>query len=180
MNPFKNFQDALETMYPSLTTFSDLKWDEVSREYIASHDERPTDIDDFIFNFPAYLQDKSADGDCPVYLFELAFLELLREQILNNELEEIDSEGLHLNPSLSFLNLEHDVIRMMDEAAKGNVQIIERPHILCIYRHPVQGLSHVEITTKYLEILQALESTTELKPGPVLNELIDLGLVLKR
>ena len=50
-------------------------------------------------------------------------------------------KGIHLNPTLSFLNLEYDVSVMVDEATKGNVQIIERPHVLCIYRHPQPALS---------------------------------------
>lgn len=178
MDQFKIYQQALETMYPSLTVFSDMDWNEVSREYLVSHDERPTDLDEFLFNFPQYLQDKAASGDCPSYLFELAFYELLQNQTLLTDLEIPTEKGYHLNPSLSFLNLEYDINVMLDEATKGNVQLISRPHILCIYRDPVKGLNHVDITTPMLEVLQELESGKAPLRQNMLNELIKLGLVL--
>lgn len=179
MDQFKIYQQALETMYPSLTVFSDMNWSEVSQEYLVSHDERPTDLDDFLFNFPAYLQDKAADGDCPVYLFELAFYELLQNQTLLTDLEIPSEKGFHLNPSLSFLNLEFDINVMLDEATKGNVQLIRRPHILCIYRDPVKGLNHLDITTPMLEVLQQLENGETVVKQTMLKELIDLGVVLE-
>ena len=183
---FKAFQEALETMYPSLTVFSDLNWEEVTQEYIASHDERPQDVEEFVFNFPQYLQDKTASGDSPPYLYELAYFELLQNQMIGNSIILPNATGIYLNPSLSFLNLEYDVCVMIDEATKGNVQLIERPHVLCIYHHPLRGLHHVEITTKTLEILKELEDgplktrsdlpTTQQKS---LHELIALGLILE-
>lgn len=186
MNPFQSFQDALVKMYPSLNVFSDIDWDDLTQEYIASHDERPTDLEEFLFNFPHYLQDKAAAGDCPVYLFELAYFEYLQTQIIENELDLPEELGLHLNPSLSFLNLEFDINLMLDEATKGNVQIFERPHVLCLYRHPSKGFHHIDITTPVLKVLQKLED------GPLTNEsefhnddlstlehLIELGLVIK-
>lgn len=183
---FKAFQEALETMYPSLTVFSDLNWEDVTQEYIASHDERPQDVDDFVFNFPQYLQDKTAAGDSPAYLFELAYFELLQSQMIATKVTLPSSSGIYLNPSLSFLNLEYDVSLMIDEATKGNVQLIERPHVLCIYHHPLRGLHHVEITTTTLEILKELEDgplktrsdlpTPQQKP---LHGLIELGLILE-
>jgi len=185
MNQFKIFQDALEKTYSSLTVFSDMNWDDIAREYIAAHDERPKDLDDFIFNFPQFLQDKASDGDCPSYMFELAYFELLQNQILSTEMVLPTVEGLHLNPSLSFLNLEFDINLMMDEAAKGSVQIFERPHVLCIYRHPVLGLHHIEISTPILEILQLLEKGSIRRKQvagekiKVLEQLIELGLVIE-
>lgn len=185
---FKAFQEALEIMYPSLTVFSDLNWDTVTQEYIASHDERPQDIDDFVFNFPQYLQDKSVAGDSPAYLFELAYFELLQSQMIGTETETETSEtpGIYLNPTLSFLNLEYDVSLMMDEAAKGNIQLIARPHVLCIYHDPERGLHHVEITTSRLEILKELEDAPLKNRSDLpatqqknLDELIKLGLLLE-
>jgi hypothetical protein len=186
MNHFKVFQDALEKTFPSLTVFSDLNWDDVAREYIAAHDERPTDLDDFTFNFPQFLQDKASDGDCPTYLFELAYFELLQSQILENELILPEEKGLHLNPSLSFLNLEFDVGMMMDEATKGSVQILQRPHVLCLYSHPTRGLHNIEVTTPILETLQLLEEDSlenrEAVPKHLqetLQKLIDLGVIVE-
>lgn len=186
MDQFKIFQDALEKMFPSLTVFSDLNWDEISREYLASHEERPQDIEEFTFNFPQFLQEKASVGDCPSYLFELAYFELLQSQVLECDILLPTAPGLHLNPTLSFLNLEFDINMMMDEAAKGSVQVFQRPHVLCIYRHPQLGLHHIEITTSILEILQLLEF------GPVkssafrssenkelLDKLIKLGVVIE-
>lgn len=186
MDYFKKFQDALETMFPSLTVFSDMDWNEISKEYIASHDERPTDLDEFIFHFPQFLQDKAAAGECPVYLFELAFVELMQNQILVTDLEMPTEKGIYLNPSLSFLNLEFDISVMIDEATKGNIQVLQRPHILCIYRDPVRGLHHVDITTPILEVLQELEDGPLRERGDLptlqqktLHELIDLGVVIE-
>jgi hypothetical protein len=178
MDQFKIYQQALETMYPSLTVFSDMNWGEVSREYLVSHEVRPTDLDEFLFNFPQYLQDKANAGDCPGYLFELAFYELLQNQTMLNDLDLPKTKGLHLNSSLSFLNLEYDIHLMMDEATKGNVQLIARPHILCIYRHPQKGLHHIDITTPILEVLQQLENGIAPTNQKTLVELIKLGLVV--
>lgn len=186
MNHFKPFQEALEKTFPSLTVFSDLNWDEVAREYIAAHDERPNDIEEFTFNFPQFLQDKASDGDCPTYLFELAYFELLQSQILGIEIELPEEKGLYLNPTLSFLNLEFDVGLMMDEAAKGSVQVLQRPHVLCLYSQPARGLHHIEVTTPILETLQLLEEhpledrsefPSELQP--TLEKLIELGVILE-
>lgn len=185
MNHFKIFQASLEKTYPSLTVFSDMNWDDVAKEYIASHDEHPDNVDDFTFNFPQFLQEKAIDGDCPSYLFELAFFELIRSQIMAVELELPASGGLHLNPSLSFLNLEFDVGQMLDDAAKGSVHILERSHVLCLYRHPSQGLSKLEITSAMLEILQGLEDGSlskredvSAKSRATLAQLIDLGVII--
>lgn len=183
---FKAFQEALETMYPSLTVFSDLNWEDVTQEYIASHDERPQDIEEFVFNFPQYLQDKTAAGDSPAYLFELAYFELLQSQMIGNTIIFPNTIGIYLNPSLSFLNLEYDISMMIDEATKGSVQLIERPHVLCIYHHPLRGLHHIEITTTTLEILKELEdgplknrSDLPTNQQKTLHELIGLGLILE-
>lgn len=186
MKLFQSFQDALVKMYPSLSVFSDINWDDLAQEYIASHDERPHDLEEFLFNFPHYLQDKAAAGDCPVYLFELAYYEYLQNQILQNQIDPPEVAGLHLNPSLSFLNLEFDVNLMLDEATKGNVQIIQRPHVLCLYQHPSKGFHHIDITTPVLKVLQKLEngplsSLSELpqEDHSTVNHLIELGIILK-
>src|SRR4051794_32086142 len=58
---------SLQQMFPSLTLFSDIDWNAVTHEYQSEY------ID---LTFPEYLQQKALDGDCPQYLFELAFFEL--------------------------------------------------------------------------------------------------------
>lgn len=186
MNQFKAFQDALEEIFPSLTLFSDLNWSEICREYIASFDSRPDNLEEFIFNFPDFLQQKAAAGDCPPYLHELAYVELMQAQALSSELDLPHVKGHHLNPSLSFLNLEFDINLMLDEAAKGGIQIIERPHVLCIYRDPQEGLNHVDITTDYLMVLQKLEdgpltdmNALSYAEKETLGELKKLGLVME-
>lgn len=186
MNQFKAFQDALEEVFSSLTLFSDLNWNEIIREYIASHEKRPENLEEFVFNFPLFLQSKAMDGDCPPYLHELAFVELMQTQALSQEIEIPDVVGFHLNPTLSFLNLEFDINLMLDEAAKGGIQIIQRPHVLCIYRDPNEGLNHLDITTDYLVVLQKLEdgplSETETLTSSeleTLKKLQKLGLIIE-
>ena len=56
--------NSLEQMFPSLTLFSDLNWDKVKTEYESEYSD---------LSFPEYLQQKCIEGDCPPYLFELAF-----------------------------------------------------------------------------------------------------------
>jgi len=132
------------------------------------------------------LQQKAAQDECPIHLFELAFFELIENDMLNAEMILPEMKGIHLNPSLSFLNLEFDICLMVSEATKGNIQIIHRPHILCLFLHPTRGMNHVDITTRYLEILQQLEdgplsnrSSISGDQQESLNELIDLGLVVE-
>lgn len=173
-------------MFPSLTVFSDLNWNDVAREYIASHESMPSNVEDFVFDFPDYLQKKAHDGDSPIFLFELAFFELLQNQLLLIDLDVPGTPGIYLNSTLSFLNLEYDVNLMIDEATKGNTQLILRPHILCLYKHPDLGLHHVDITTTYLSVLQKLEdgplkARTDLPQAhqKTLSDLINLGLILE-
>lgn len=186
MDQFKILQMALEEMYQTLDVFSELNWDDVAQEYITSHDKMPTDIDEFVINFPAYLEDKAHAGDAPDYLFELAYVELLQNQIVSTDIEKPKAFGIHLNPSLSFLNLSYDITQMLDDAADGNVKLIEREHILCLYRHPEMGPSQIEVTTEILEVLQQLEDKSfksknemGLAHVPLIEELIHQGLILE-
>jgi hypothetical protein len=186
MNHFQKFQDALEQMYPGLSVFSDINWDQITKEYIASFDERPQDIEEFVFGFPEFLQEKASRDECPDHLFELAYYELLENNIIHSEMPPIDSSGLHMNPTLSFLNLEYDISQMIDEATKGNIQIIPKEHILCVYRHPKNGLHTIDISTAQLTILQELEKgpiqNLQQIPGNLQDELkqmLNLGLVLE-
>lgn len=183
MEAFVTLQSALKKTFSSLTVFSDLNWDKVFNEYLASHEERPQDVEEFKFNFPFYLQSKASVGDCPVYLFELAYFELAQDQILEAIVEYPSDKGLSLNPTATFLNLEYDVGKMMGEAVKGVVRVIHRHHVLCLYRDPASGLNHVEVDQEILAILQALEngplSREKLGNSSALDQLITMGLVIE-
>ena len=156
MPALKVYQDVLEETFPSLTVFSDLKWDQVMKEYLASHEERP-ELENFALGFPQFLQQKAQDGDSPLYLFELAFYELTQNHLANTEYDFPKTPGIHLNPSASFLNLEFDVQTMLEESTKGSVEIIERPHVLCLYKHPIEGLSQVELDEMAVSVLSSIE-----------------------
>lgn len=183
MEGFTNFQMALQKTFSSLTVFSDLKWDSIFKEYLASHDERPQDVEEFTFNFPFYLQSKAQDGDCPSYLFELAYFELAQAQIVGSGFDFPKTKGLHLNPSATFLNLEFDVGKMMNEAVKGSVQVIARHHVLCLFKDPQSGLDHVEIDAASLAILQQLENgpltRAQITDTATLLPLVKMGLVVE-
>jgi hypothetical protein len=139
---------ALQQMFPSLTLFSDLDWDAVTREYESEY------ID---LSFPEYLQQKAVDGDCPPYLFELAFYELALFDAKTSDEPFPFKPGIYLNPTALFLSLEFDVKNMIDEAHKGTVDVIERPHVLCLYRDTHDVVHTVEMSEEELDLLQHLE-----------------------
>jgi hypothetical protein len=166
--------DSLEQMYSCLSLFSDLNWSEVIKEYESLSSN---------LTFPEYLQEKCLEGDCPPYLYELAFYEMARSHVETFELEIPQKPGLYLNPSLVFLNFEFDVKKMLEEASLGQIHIYERTHILCLYRNKTNQVNAIEITNKDLEILQTLED------GPLFDgnfpkktdqnqKLIDLGMII--
>jgi hypothetical protein len=68
-------------MYPGLSVFSDISWDKITKEYLAGHDERPQDVEEFVFGFPQFLQDKASREECPSHLFELAYFELIENEL---------------------------------------------------------------------------------------------------
>lgn len=139
---------ALQQMFPSLTLFSDLDWDAVTKEYEA----------DFIdISFPEYLQQKTLEGDCPPYLFELAFYELALFDAKTSLEPYPFKSGIYLNPTALFLSLEFDVRKMLKEAEEGKIEIYERSHVLCIYRNKDDQVKTLEMTEDDLELLQHLE-----------------------
>jgi len=178
MNAITIFQNALEETFPSLTIFSDVNWPEITHEFIASHKENPKSIEEFRANFPLFLQQKAEMGDCPDYLFELAFFELAQEQILASSYELPTSPGLFLNPSATFLNLDYDVNLMLEEATKGSVKIFERSHILSLYRHPEFGLMQKELSHDEIKILGQIEAGEEISEEQ-LKDLKEAGLVIQ-
>ena len=140
--------NALEQMFPSLTLFSDLDWEAVTQEYETHY------ID---ISFPEYLQQKALDGDCPPYLFELAYYELALFNARTSVEEFPFQPGIYLNPTALFLSLEFDVKRMMDEAARGNIEVYERSHVLSLFRDKADQIHTLEMSDEDLELLQYLE-----------------------
>lgn len=139
---------ALEQMFPSLTLFSDLNWDLVTKEY-------ETDYIDI--SFPEYLQQKSLDGDCPPYLFELAFYELALFDVKTSAEPFPHQPGVYLNPTALFLSLEFDVKKMIEDAKAGKIDVIERPHVLCLFRDTHDKIHIQELSEADLDLLQVLE-----------------------
>ncbi len=163
-------------MFPSLTLFSDLNWDQVTEEYQRDY----ADI-----SFPEYLQQKASDGDCPPYLFELAFYELAKSEIHQLSEENPKAKGAHLNPTALFLNLEFDVSSMIKDAARGQIEVIERPNILCIYQDAQKETLEHELSHDALTIMEHLEDgpqpdkkfvTPELEK--TFQDLIKAGLII--
>lgn len=140
--------NALEQMFPSLTLFSDLNWEEVTKEYESHY------ID---LSFPEYLQQKAEEGDCPPYLFELAYYELALFDARTSSEPFPHQPGVYLNPTALFLSLEFDVKRMLEEAAKGNIEIYEKPHVICLFRDTHDKVQIIEMSDDELDILQHLE-----------------------
>ena len=140
--------NALEQMFPSLTLFSDLNWEEVTQEYESQY------ID---ISFPEYLQQKALDGDCPPYLFELAYYELALFDAKTSVEPFPYTAGIYLNPTALFLKLEFDVKRMIDEAKSGSIEIYEKDHVLCIFRDMNDKIHELEMTDQDLDLLQHLE-----------------------
>jgi hypothetical protein len=137
-----------QKMFPSLALFSDLDWPSVTQEYEA----------DFIdVSFPEYLQQKAEEGDCPPYLFELAYYEMALFESKTSNIPFPHLQGIHLNPTALFLSLEFDVARMLAEAQKGTIEVYERPHVLCLFRDKNDKVRSVELDDEALTLLENLE-----------------------
>jgi hypothetical protein len=165
-------------MFPSLTLFSDLNWDIVTKEYQTHYAD---------LSFPEYLQQKALDGDCPDYLFELAFYELALIETKNLANELPLPPGVHLNPTALFLNLEFDVKKMLKEASEGKINVHERSHVLCIFRDSHDFIHELEIKQDELELLQMLEdgpqrteAFLDSRLDPPFKKFISLGLIMSR
>lgn len=163
--------NTLEKMFPSLTTFSDLNWEAVTQEY------ETTSIN---LSFPEYLQQKAIDGDCPPYLFELAYFELALFDAKTSAEPFPFKPGIYLNPTALFLSLSFDVKRMLDEAAKGNVDVFERDHVLCLFKKKDDGVETLELAEADLMLLQELEAGPRFDREfiPKDHPLIKKGLIL--
>jgi hypothetical protein len=139
---------SLEQMFPSLTLFSDLNWDVVTKEYESEY------ID---ISFPEYLQQKALDGDCPPYLFELAFYELALFDAKTSDEPFPYKSGIYLNPTALFLSLEYDIKRMLTEAQAGQIEVYERNHVLCLFRDSHDVIQTMDMSEEELDLLQHLE-----------------------
>ncbi len=137
-----------QKMFPSLALFSDLDWPSVTAEYEANY------ID---VSFPEYLQQKADEGDCPPYLFELAYFEMALFESKTSNTPLPHQHGVHLNPTALFLSLEFDVTRMIADAQTGKIEVIERPHVLCLFRDKNDKVRSVELDEEALTLLENLE-----------------------
>jgi hypothetical protein len=185
MNIFEQHFKAIEDTYSSLEIFSDISWEVICNEYLASHESPPKDVDDFVAGFPQFLEDKAAEGECPTYLFEIAYVELMASILSEAKVDMPKKKGLHLNPTLSFLTLEFDVLQMLEDSKSGEASVIERPHILCLYQDGENGLCSQEIEEDELEILKKLEDQEDCtsdqfpsKDQQSLAHLIKTGMIL--
>lgn len=138
----------LEQLYPSLAQFSDIDWEAVTKEYEATSIE---------ISFPEYLQLKAEEGDCPPYLFELAYYEMAMNNVRISDEPLPFKPGIYLNPTALFLSLQFDVPRMLKDALRGEIEIHEKDHVLCLYRGEGDEVRFREVGQAELEILQNLE-----------------------
>ena len=138
----------LASIFPSLILFSDLNWDTVTSEYEGHY---------IHMSFPEYLQAKADEGDCPPYLFEIAYYEQALFEASNADNAFPHQPGVYLNPTALFLSLEFDVVSMIADARKGQPTCIEKEHILVVYRDEAQNVHTLPLTQQELELLQQLE-----------------------
>ncbi len=159
----------LKSSFPSLSLFTDLDWDAVTSEY------GPTSK---FVTFPEYLAIKAEAGDCPQHIYELAFFDSAMASIMESEFTFPDTPGLHLNPSACFLSFDYDILSMVKLANEGEVSIIERRNVLCVYVDESGEVLFHELTTPQLETLQNLEQGLPLTSSTTISELAQLGLVI--
>jgi hypothetical protein len=160
----------LALRFPSLGIFSNINWGQVAAEYLPFQEK---------ISFPEYLQIKAENGDCPEYLFELAFYEMAVAQVQEAAFVTPEGKGLHLNPTAAFLNLDFDIGRMLAAAEEGSVEVHQRENVLCVFQYQDE-VSVVELDAETLEFLEELEAgPIPLEEGPEdgLQELIELGLI---
>lgn len=139
----------LEQLYPSLARFSDINWEAVTKEYESTSIE---------ISFPEYLQLKAEEGDCPPYLFELAYYEMALASARTSDEPLPYRPGIYLNPTALFLALQFDVIGMLESASRGKVEVLEKDHVLCLFRGEGDKVKSLEVDQEELELLQFLEN----------------------
>jgi len=167
--------NSLEQMFPSLTLFSDLNWDTVKAEYESDYSD---------LSFPEYLQQKCIEGDCPPYLFELAFYEQALFELKTMTQVIPSQSGIYLNPYSLFLSLEFDIKRMLEDAGQGKIDIHEKQHVVCLFKDKNDQISIMEATDEDLFLLQKLEegpreddSFVEIHQKKIYEKFLQTGLI---
>ncbi len=161
--------ENLKSTYSSLALFSDIDWDAVTKEF----ESLPP-----LLTFPEYLQEKAEAGDCPHYLFELAFYLFALEQVQGSSWESVAKGKITLNPTALFLNFEFDVVPMLEEAEEGNVEILERTHVLSLFKNAEGDIILQELSNDELDYLTLVEEGTATEE-PSMNHLYELELIQK-
>ncbi len=159
----------LKDSFPSLSLFSDMDWNAVSKEY---------EVSSKIITFPEYLEMKAEEGDCPHHLFELAYFDAALKSLQNGEFYFPETSGIHLNPSACFLSFEHDILKMLEDAHDGKINIIERQNVLSLFVNTDGEILFHEISVPELEALQKLENGQLEKGNPALPSLKKKGLII--
>ncbi len=166
----------LQQIYPNLQLFCDLNWELIAEEFRNYNSGK---------SFPEFLIDKSFEGDCPTYIFEMAFYEDTFFKLQNLKHNFSEESGIHLNPTVHFLSLEFDIAQMIDNAKKGIINIIERPHVLALFKTKDDKIHQQSLSKEDLIILQEFEDGPKqrgeiLHPEHLLhiNELILTGILV--
>lgn len=159
----------LKDAFPHLSLFSDMDWSSVAEEY-----EKTSRF----VTFPEYLELKAEEGDCPHYLFELAYFDSALTGLQESEFIFPETPGLHLNPSARFLSLDHDILKMVSDAHEGTISVIERQNVLCIYVDGDGEIRFHELNASELEVLQAMENGSLNKNHEAIPLLTNLQVIL--
>lgn len=147
--------NSLESQFQNLNLFCQMNWDEVTTEYENFYLE---------LSFPEYLQQKAQEGDCPDYLYELAYFEMALNQVRNEKLVYPYIPGIYLNPSCVFLSFEYNIPSMIDLARNGSPALIEKECFICCFQNTLGEVKSVELTEQDLQVLKLLED------GPAFND----------
>jgi hypothetical protein len=159
----------LRDSFPSLSLFSDIDWNAVSKEFGPASK---------VITFPEYLELKVEEGDCPGHILELAYFDSALMALQEGEFSFPDSPGFHLNPSACYLSFDHDILKMVTDAQDGTIAIIERPNVLSVFLDDTGNVCFHELSQQELEVLQALEENNHPEQSKALTSLTEAGLVL--
>jgi len=167
----------LQKIYPHLNLFCDIKWEVISEEYKEYSHQK---------SFPEYLAEKSSEGDCPPYIFEMAFYEQTLYELKNQTPLYPKESGIYLNSTVHFLNLEFDIPKMIEQAQNGFISFIEKPHVLAIYKLKDNKIHQQQLSKKDLILLQEFENgpkqSWDLNTSDgftSLNQLISSGILVE-